>query len=111
MRRIERLSPPDDVRPLAALVRNEAVRTDSAERIRPDPARLAAGWERRFVIERERAADLVRLYAVAGYEVAVDPVPPETLADECEGCRIVFLREYVSIYTRRLSPGCSDPPV
>ena len=94
------LGPPDPVRPLASLVRGEALRADNEARIRPDPARLEAGWERRFVIERERSADLVRLYAVAGYEVAVDPVPPEPLADECDGCRIVFLREYVSIYTR-----------
>ena len=89
------------LRPLASLVRSEAMRADQESRIRPDPARLAAGWERRFVIERDRAPDLVRLYAVAGLEVAVDPVPPEALADECDGCRIVFLREYVSIYTRR----------
>jgi len=37
----------------------------------------------------------------------VDPAyhgPPETLADECDGCRIVFLREYVSIYMRRKGP-------
>ena len=92
------------VQPLASLVRCEAHRTDTAERIRPDPARLAAGWERRFVIERERSADLLRLYAVAGFEIAVDPVPPDALADECDGCRAVFLREFVSIYTRRRGP-------
>ena len=88
------------VRSLASLVRSEALRADYADRIRPDPARLAAGWERRFVIERERAPDLVRLYARAGLEVITDPVPAEALADECDGCRVVFLREYVSIYTR-----------
>ena len=92
---------PPPIQPLASLVRGEAHRADSAARIRPDPARLAAGWERRFVIERERSADLVRLYAVAGYEVAVDAVPAQALADECDGCRVVFMREYVSIYTRR----------
>ena len=91
---------PRVVRPLASLVRGEALRADTESRIRPDPARLAAGWERRFVIERDRAADLVRLYARAGLEVVTDPVPPEALADDCDGCRIVFLREYVSIYTR-----------
>ena len=100
MKRLERLIAPDEVRPLASLVRSEALRAAFAERIRPDPTRLAAGWERRFVIERDRAPDLVRLYEVAGLEVATDPVPPEALADECEGCRIVFQREYVSIHTR-----------
>jgi len=100
----ERPRRPDDARPLASLVRSEALRADNEARIRPEPARLAAGWERRFVIERERSADLVRLYAVAGYETAVDAVPPEALADECDGCRVVVLREYVSIYTRRRDP-------
>jgi hypothetical protein len=99
---------PGVLRSLAGLVRSEAIRTDAEERIRPDSTRLAAGWERRFVIERERAVDLVRLYARAGLEVAVDPVPPESLADECDGCRIVFQREYVSIYTRRRAPGAGD---
>jgi hypothetical protein len=97
----DRLRRPAEVRPLASLVRTEALRADTTARIRPDPARLAAGWERRFVIERERAADLVRLYEQTGHEVAVDSVPAEALRDECDGCRIVFMREYVSIYTRR----------
>lgn len=101
MNRIERLIAPDEVRPLASLVRSEALRADFAGRIRPDPTRLAAGWERRFVIERDRAPDLVRLYELAGLEVETDSVSPEALGEECEGCRIVFQREYVSIYTRR----------
>jgi hypothetical protein len=102
----EDVRPPEPrvVQPLTSLVRGEALRADNEARIRPDPARLAAGWERRFVIERERAADLVRLYARAGLEVAMDPVPAEALADECDGCRVVFMREYVSIYTRRRGP-------
>ena len=97
----ERLWEPYDVRPLSALVRGEAIRADSEARIRTDPARLAAGWVRRFVIERPRAADLVRLYEEAGLDVGVDPVPPDALADECHGCQLVFQREFVSIYTRR----------
>ena len=101
----EKRQEPGVLRSLAGLVRSEAIRVDSEERIKPDPARLAAGWERRFVIERDRAVDLVRLYARAGLEVVVDPVPPESLADECDGCRVVFLREYVSIYTRRRGQG------
>lgn len=92
-------SPPTS--PLASLVRAEAVRNEAAGRIRPDPARIAAGWERRFVIEKGRAADLARLYAQAGFEVAQDPVPPELLDDECVDCRLVVQLEYVSLYTRK----------
>lgn len=89
--------------PLASLVRAEALRDEAAGRIRPDPARIAAGWERRFVIEKGRAADLTRLYAQAGFEVVQDPVPPELLDDECVDCRLIVQLEYVSLYTRR--PG------
>ena len=92
---------PENSKPLASLVRAEALRSEAAGRIRPDPARLAAGWERRFVIERGRAADLARLYTQSGFEVAQDPVPPELLDDECVDCRLVAQLEYVSLYTRR----------
>lgn len=87
--------------PLSSLVRAEAIRTQAESRIRPDPARLAAGWERRFVIERARAADLTRLYEQAGFEVVLDPVPPELLDEECVDCRLVVQLGYVSLYTRR----------
>ncbi len=87
--------------PLAALVRSEALRTEAGGRIRPDPARIAAGWERRFVIEKGRAADLTILYLRSGFEVAQDPVDPELLDDECVDCRLIAQLEYVSIYTRR----------
>jgi hypothetical protein len=91
---------PDTSR-LAGLVRTEALRADAAERIQPDPARIAAGWERRFVIEAARAPDLVTLYGQAGLEVACDPVAPELLADECTDCRLVAALAYVQLYVRR----------
>ena len=87
--------------PLASLVRGEALRAEAGERIRPDPRRIAAGWERRFVIERTRAEDLVRLYEESGHEVALDPVAPELLQDDCSDCRLVARLEYVMLYTRR----------
>ena len=95
--------------PLASLVRGEALRSDAADRIRPDPARLAAGWERRFVIEKGRAADLALLYVKSGFEVAQDPVSPELLEDECVDCRLVAQLEYVSVYTRRSGESPAGP--
>lgn len=86
---------------IASVVRGEAVRNEAEGRILPDPARLAAGWERRFVIERGRVADLARLFEESGYEVALDPVSPELVDDECVDCRLVAQLEYVSLYTRR----------
>jgi len=94
--------------PLAALVRGEALRTEAGERIRPDPARLAAGWVRRFVIERGRAPDFAKLYEEAGYEVALDPVPPELLSDDCTDCALVVKLEYVTLYTRRTGASARD---
>jgi hypothetical protein len=87
-------------RPLASIVRGEATRAEAEARILPDPARVAAGWQRRFVIERVRAADLVALYERAGFEVAVDTVAPELLQDECSDCKLVMRMDYVQVYTR-----------
>jgi hypothetical protein len=84
-------------------VRGEALRAGAEERIQPDPARVAAGWERRFVIERARIADLVALYEGAGFEVALDPVAPELLQDECADCALVAALDYVQVYTRKRS--------
>ena len=93
--------PRDPAAKLGSVVRGEALRADAESRIRPDPARIAVGWERRFVIEKARAADLVELYERAGFEVATDPVPPELVADECTDCRVVGQLQFVQIYTRR----------
>lgn len=92
---------PESARSLASIVRGEAIRADAGERIRPDPARVAAGWERRFVIERARVADFVALYEESGFEVAVDPVAPELLEDECTDCALVARLDYVQVYVRR----------
>lgn len=89
------------LRPLASIVRGEARRAESEERIRPDPARLADGWAYRFVIERSRVGDLLALYGESGFEVAIDPVAPERLQDECSDCRLALHLDYVQVYTRR----------
>ncbi len=92
---------PPAARPLASIVRGEAVRADAEERIRPDPARLADGWTYRFVIERSRVVDLRALYEETGFEVAVDPVASERLQDECSDCKLAMQLDYVQVYTRR----------
>ena len=104
------VSPAAPIVPLASLVRGEAHRSVAGERIRPDPARLAAGWERRFVIERSRAGDLARLYEAMRLEVALDPVAPELLEEDCTDCRLVAALEYVTLYTRKPGSSASAPP-
>jgi hypothetical protein len=80
--------------------------TDSGgERIGPrsdgDPARIAEGWERRFMAEERRAQEMADLYARLGYEVCVDPLGPGDLAEECEDCALVELLQFRVVYTRR----------
>lgn len=89
------------MRSLTSLVRTEAMRDAALERITPDPARLADGWKRRFVIERNRIADLVALYEEGGFEVVADAVTPEQLEDDCTDCKLVVHLDYVQVYTRR----------
>ncbi|MBP8137636.1 MAG: hypothetical protein KAY61_05475 [Candidatus Eisenbacteria bacterium] len=88
-------------RSLASLVRAEAMRDAALERITPDPARLADGWKRRFVIERARVGDLVALYEEGGFEVVADAVAPEQLEDDCTDCKLVVHLDYVQVYTRK----------
>jgi len=86
---------------LAAIVRGEALKARAGAQIRPDPERLAQGWERRFVVEARRAEEYVRLYESLGYEVCADPVRREQVDDDCDDCRVVLLLDFRTIYTRR----------
>ncbi|HET9952475.1 MAG TPA: hypothetical protein VFS09_11845 [Candidatus Eisenbacteria bacterium] len=94
---------------LASIVREEAIRAQAQAQaqIAPDPARLAEGWERRFVVEGRRAPEYVELYESLGFDVAADPVRREQVADECDDCRLALLMEFRTIYTRprRASQG------
>ena len=94
----------DPAGPLGRLVRHEAHLLSLGDRIAPDPARAAAGWERRFVADAARADEAMRLYAELGFEVCADPLAPEDLTGGCEDCRLLMLRTFRTIYTRR-RPG------
>jgi hypothetical protein len=67
--------------------------------VRANPARLAAGWERRFVADAARAEEAVALYAAMGYEAVADPVVPEDLDEGCDTCALATL--FRTVYTRR----------
>jgi hypothetical protein len=72
---------------------------------RPDPKRLAEGWEHRFVATGERVEEMVALYRELGFEVVADPVHREGMDDGCLTCFSGGL-EYRAIYTRRAkAPG------
>lgn len=94
-----------DVGPLRFVVEGEARRVLSEAQIAPDPARLAAGWERRFIIESARAGEMVALYESLGYEVVADPIKAEDVSGDCEDCQLVIRLGFVMLYTRRPGRG------
>ncbi len=90
-----------DVGPLRFVVEGEARRVLSDAQIQADPARLAAGWQRRFIADGARCEEMMRLYEELGYEVVADSIQPEHVGADCEDCRIVILLQFKMIYTRR----------
>ena len=98
-RSLDHERPPEST--LRAVVQSKARRTLSASQIEADPARVAEGWTRRFVIEGARAGEMMRLYEGLGYEVCADPIRGETVSNECVHCRLVVMLDFKMIYTRR----------
>jgi hypothetical protein len=69
--------------------------------LRPDPALLAEGWQRRFTADAPRAAEAMELYAQLGYEVRAETVRHEEQAGECADCSRVMALQFKTIYTRK----------
>jgi hypothetical protein len=86
---------------LGYLLRAEAHRWAMEAAAAPDPVRLAAGWERRFIAAGSRVDETLDLYRELGYEVVADPVLPSDLAGECSDCAVVAALSFRMIYTRR----------
>ena len=73
----------------------------SSAALAADPARLAAGWERRFLADGPRAAEAVALYESLGFEVAADPLAGPDLPADCTDCQLATLLAFKTIYTRK----------
>lgn len=73
----------------------------SDSQLRPDPELAAAGWERRFIADGQRAKEAMELYTQLGFEVRAVPVQPSELGNECEDCQAVSLLSFKTIYTRK----------
>jgi hypothetical protein len=84
---------------LDGLLRVEAHRAGIS--IEPDPDRVAAGWQFRFVADAPRVEAALTLYEELGFETCADPVPPSAIAPACGECRLVALLKFRAIYTRR----------
>ena len=86
---------------LEGIVQREARRVLSETQLAPDPKRVAEGWERRFIADRQRAAEAIALYEELGFEVVADPLKREDLGDDCDDCQLAALLGFTTIYTRR----------
>jgi len=95
---------PDTLRRLSGVVQGEAHRMLSEAQLAPDPERVAAGWERRFITDATRLREVVDLYEAAGFEVVADPIRREDFPDGCDDCQLLALLQFRTVYTRRRSP-------
>jgi hypothetical protein len=95
----------DAAQSLSRLVAAEARLALSDGILAADPARLADGWERRFIADGVRAEEAMALYREMGYEVVADPLRREDTRAECEGCQLIALLQFRMIYTRRPPAG------
>ena len=66
-----------------------------------DPALLAAGWERRTMVEPARIEEFTELYVSLGFQVKVQELTQENFGSSCEGCAESACSSYVLIYTRK----------
>jgi hypothetical protein len=86
---------------LGRIVEGEARRALDEDQVRANPARIAEGWERRFLADAARAAEAVALYQALGFETCADSVRREDLTGDCDDCQLLMLLQYRMIYTRR----------
>jgi len=92
------------VRRLSGVVQGEARRLLSNTQRAADPARVADGWERRFITDGTRLDEIVALYEAAGFEVAADPIRRDESPDDCDDCQLLALLRFRTVYTRRREP-------
>jgi hypothetical protein len=86
---------------IETLFASSSERVLSNAQLQPDPVLVAEGWERRFTADAQRVQEAMELYAQVGYEVRAEPLLPEQLTGECEGCRSLVISEFKTIYTRK----------
>jgi hypothetical protein len=84
---------------LARLVQIEARLT--AAPLAVDAALEAAGWQRRFVADGARAAEMAELYRELGFEVRTEAVSAADLGDACADCLLVAALRFQVVYVRR----------
>jgi hypothetical protein len=92
---------PEEEAALLLLLKQDEHRVLSTAALAADPARLAAGWERRFLADGPRAAEAVALYEALGYEVEAVALAGSHLPADCTDCQLATLLAFKTIYTRK----------
>ncbi len=90
---------------LGFVVEAEARRLLADSALTADPELVAAGWERRFIADKQRADEAMELYRSLGYEVCAKPLRKEEVGPDCDDCQLVMLLNFTTIYTRTKQPG------
>jgi len=90
---------------LGFVVEGEARRLLAESALAADPELVAAGWERRFIADKQRADEAMELYRSLGYEVCAKPLRKEEVGPDCDDCQLVMLLNFTTIYTRTKQPG------
>ncbi len=90
---------------LGFVVEGEARRILAESTLTADPELVAAGWERRFIADKQRADEAMELYRSLGYEVCAKPLRKEEVGPDCDDCQLVMLLNFTTIYTRMQQPG------
>jgi hypothetical protein len=86
---------------LESLPNESSWRFFSEAQLAADPELVAAGWERRFTADSDRAAEAIALYAELGYEVRAEAIRGEEVHDDCNGCHSHVVEKFKTIYTRK----------
>lgn len=97
--------PPKCPQQLSLLIEQEARRVLAEAQLRPNPALVAEGWERRFIADARQAKEAAELYSQLGFEVLAEPVQAAEMGEDCEDCQVLVLLQFKTIYTRKKVAG------
>ena len=72
---------------------------------------VAAGWERRSMLEPTRAQEMAEVYESAGFEVKLVPLAPLDFSPDCGTCAETISKDYLVVYTKKdgRTPTSSPP--
>jgi len=61
---------------------------------------ITEGWQKRYVADQRMAKEAVETYSAMGYEVRLESLQTDQIAEACMGCK-TMLDQFSVIYTRK----------